>query len=101
MWLMALFDLPVGTDIQRKHATQFRKLLLSNGFLRLQYSVYGRFFPSEEASVPVRTAVRQAVPEEGHVRLILLTDRQFGKMEVFHGENRLESETAPRQLLLF
>ncbi len=101
MWVMALFDLPVQTDQQRKRAAQFRKLLLSNGFIRLQYSVYGRFFDSEEASLPTRRTLRGAIPEDGHVRLILLTDRQFGKMEVFHGQNAEEAEQTPRQLLLF
>jgi len=101
MWLIALFDLPVGKASQRKRANQFRRLLLTKGFIRLQFSVYGRFFESEEASLPIRSNVRQSVPEQGHVRLILLTDRQFGKMEVFHGESQLETEPQPQQLLLF
>ena len=40
MWLFCFFDLPVKTKAERKAATQFRKLLLGDGFNMLQLSVY-------------------------------------------------------------
>jgi CRISPR-associated protein Cas2 len=41
------------------------------------------------------------VPPEGQVRLIAITDHQFGEMDVFAGKSRHEPESAPSQLLLF
>jgi CRISPR-associated protein Cas2 len=42
MWVMVMFDLPVGSKEDRKNYSQFRKKLLENGFRIMQYSVYAR-----------------------------------------------------------
>lgn len=41
-WLMAMFDLPVLLEEERKEAARFRKSLLDDGFIMIQYSVYSR-----------------------------------------------------------
>ncbi|MFB3829163.1 MAG: CRISPR-associated endonuclease Cas2 [Bryobacteraceae bacterium] len=101
MWLFALFDLPVETKDHRREYTQFRKALLREGFVMLQYSVYARHGVSEEAVETVRGHVRQALPPHGQVRLLAVTDHQFGRMEVFFGKKRSRSEDPPAQLMLF
>lgn len=42
MRLMIMFDLPMDTAIERKEYQQFRKKLINEGFLMIQYSVYER-----------------------------------------------------------
>ena|SRR3972149_8224701 len=101
VWLFAMFDLPVKTQAQRRRYAQFRKLLLHDGFCRMQYSVYARYCPSEEAAAPHRDLVRAGLPDEGQVRVLAVTDRQFGKMENYVGKKRKGAEEAPRQLMLF
>ena len=101
MWLFVVFDLPVVTKKARRDYTRFRKSLLAQGFTMLQYSVYARFCPSEEAGIAYRYRVRLALPPEGEVRLLSVTDRQFGKMEVFMAKKRKPAEKPPEQLLLF
>jgi CRISPR-associated protein Cas2 len=101
MWLFAMFDLPVDSPRARKRYTEFRKTLIKQGFSMLQYSIYARYCASEEASVLHRSVVRRAIPPEGYVRLLLVTDRQFGKMESFVGEIREAAEKPPSQLQLF
>lgn len=101
MWLFAMFDLPVETKELRRAYAQFRKHLLSEGFSMLQYSVYARHCPSEESGEAVRNRVRLSVPSHGQVRLLTVTDRQFGKMEVLYGKNRAPVEEAPQQFMLF
>jgi CRISPR-associated protein Cas2 len=101
VWLFAMFDLPVNSEEARRRYARFRKLLLEHGFSMLQYSVYARCFPSEEASDAVRRRVRSALPTHGQVRLLAVTDCQFGKMEVYEGKSRQETENATDQLLLF
>lgn len=98
---MAMFDLPVDSRKMRKAATRFRKSLLERGFSMLQFSVYARFFQSQEASETYRKQIHYEIPECGSVRLITLTDAQFGKMEVFDGKKRQDPEAPPGQLLLF
>jgi CRISPR-associated protein Cas2 len=101
MWLIAMFDLPVETKENRRHYTRFRKMLLKDGFMMLQLSVYARYIPSEEAAEVHRRTVRLAVPPLGEVRIIAITDHQFGKMEVFYGKKPREPEQPPLQIMLF
>lgn len=101
MWLVAMFDLPVDTKKARKAYSQFRKTLLKRGFTMLQYSVYARYCVSEEASDVHRKHVERALPDDGQVRVMAITDRQFAKMEVFFGKNRAVGEKALDQLMLF
>ena len=101
MWLFALFDLPVGSKFQRRAYTRFRKKLLEQGFTKLQYSVYAQYCPSEDASLAKRRVVRDALPEEGQVRLVSITDKQFGAMEIFLGKLPDEPESPLGQGLLF
>jgi CRISPR-associated protein Cas2 len=96
-----MFDLPVDTKAARKRYAKFRKLLLEEGFSMLQYSVYARYNASEEFADAIRRRVRQALPPDGQVRVMAVTDRQFGKMEVFLGKTRTKPESAPTQLFLF
>jgi CRISPR-associated protein Cas2 len=101
MWLFAMFDLPVDTREARKRYVRFRKALLREGFMMLQFSVYARYFASEEGSESHRKRIRAIIPSEGQVRLMAVTDKQFGKMEVFYGKTAQEPEKAPEQLMLF
>lgn len=101
VWIFALFDLPVDSKDARREYTRFRKSLLKHGFTMLQFSVYARYCPSEEASVAHRNAVRSVLPADGQVRLLSVTDGQFEKMEVFFGEKREAVEDPPLQIMLF
>jgi len=101
MWLFALFDLPVDSTEARRDYARFRKSLLAQGFTMLQFSVYARYCPSQEASQVYRGRVQEALPPRGEVRLLSVTDRQFAKMEVFLGKTVRPAEKPPDQLLLF
>ena len=101
MWLLAMFDLPVETPENKRNYTRFRKAMLKDGFMMLQFSVYARYIPSEEAAEAHRKTIRSVIPPHGQVRLIAITDHQFGKMEVFNGKKLREPEEVPEQILLF
>lgn len=101
MWLFAMFDLPVDTKDHRREYAQFRKKLQGAGFTMLQFSVYAKHLPSEEASESLRAKVRAALPAHGQVRLMAVTDHQFGKMDVFYGRKRRAAEEPPLQIALF
>lgn len=101
MWLFVFFDLPMDDRKARREYVRFRKRLLELGFSQLQYSVYARPFPSEEAMQPYRQDIRESLPPDGEVRLLPVTDRQFGKMESYVGKLRKKNEEPPRQLMLF
>jgi len=60
-----------------------------------------RYLPSEEAADAHRSTIRAVIPPLGQVRLMTVTDHQFGKMEVFYGRKPREPEDIPEQILLF
>ena len=98
---MAMFDLPVKTKEDRREYVRFRQALLASGFVMLQFSVYARFLPSEDASVIYRKVVRAALPPGGEVRVMAVTDHQYGRMEVYFQKKRKSVESPPDQLGLF
>ena len=101
MWIVALFDLPTDTKESRRAYTQFRKKLLQQGFSMLQYSVYARYCPTDKRAEVFRKRISQFLPDDGEVRVISITDIQFGKMHVFHGKRRKAPEKAPQQYEIF
>lgn len=48
MRMLCMFDLPVETDEERRSYRIFRKNLIQEGFVMMQYSVYVRVCPSRE-----------------------------------------------------
>lgn len=101
MWLFAMFDVPVLTKPQRRRYARLRRALIASGFTRLQYSVYAKHVPSEEAAKPLRQQIRRLVPPDGEVRLMAVTETQFGRMGVYQGKARVAPEKPLEQLLFF
>ncbi|QDT65270.1 CRISPR-associated endonuclease Cas2 [Calycomorphotria hydatis] len=101
MWMVAMFDLPVQTKVERRAAARFRKMLQREGFSMLQLSVYARYCGSEESAKTFRNRIGKSLPKDGNIRLIKITDHQFGKMESFIGKKPVENESTPNQLELF
>ena len=101
MWVLVLFDLPTETRTDRKVATRFRKNLLDDGFSMFQFSIYLRFCASREnADVHIRRT-KMNLPKKGKVCIMQITDKQFGMIELFHGQKEVEPETPTQQLELF
>ena len=101
MWLLTMFDLPVDTKKARRAYAQFRKNLLKDGFTRLQFSVYVRHCASEENTDVHVERVQAFLPDDGEVRLLTITDKQFERMRVFWGNTRKKPEEPPCQLQFF
>ena len=101
MWLLTMFDLPVDTPRARKAYTAFRKALIKDGFTMMQFSVYVRHCASEENADVHEGRVAVALPDDGEVRILRITDKQYERMRVFLGKMRKPTEQPPRQLELF
>lgn len=101
MWIVAMFDLPVDTKAARREYTIFRKALIRDGFARMQFSVYIRHCASRENAAVHMQRVERAIPPDGEVRVIQITDKQFERMAVFFGKRRKPPEPAPAQLEFF
>lgn len=101
MWVLVFFDLPTETKKERKASVDFRKRLLSDGFQMFQFSFYMRHCPSvENARVHIKR-VKSFLPEYGNVGIMMVTDKQFGSMELFYEKKPKKVPEQYVQLLLF
>jgi len=101
MWVIVMFDLPTETKTDRKYATKFRTDMLKDGFTMFQFSMYLLQSPSlENADVHVKR-VKKMLPPKGHVGILVITDKQFGMMEIFRGRETDKPPTGVQQLELF
>ena len=93
MRLLCMFDLPVETDTERRAYRNFRKNLIKEGFVMMQYSVYVRICPSREYAKRLEMRIKQFTPAEGNVRLLCVTEKQYEDMTLLVG-SRSTAETA-------
>lgn len=101
MWVLVMFDLPTETKPDRKNASKFRNDMLKDGFTMFQFSMYLRHCPSREnADVHVKR-VKKLLPPKGHVGILVITDKQFGMMEIFRGKDPDKPPVGAQQLELF
>lgn len=101
MWVLVFFDLPTETAAERKIYAKFRKDILKDGFQMFQFSIYLRHCASREnADVHIKR-VKKLLPEKGHVGIMCVTDKQFGQMEIFHGQKTIQAAAPVQQLEMF
>ena len=100
VWLIVLFDLPVATKPQRSAATRFRHNLLDEGFEMSQFSVYLRHCAGKEQADSLADRIALAMPKEGKVHMIQITDRQYENIRTFRGRKREQGPRNPAQLVL-
>nr|WP_289038668.1 CRISPR-associated endonuclease Cas2 [uncultured Allobacillus sp.] len=81
-----MFDLPVETKKQVRVYTKFRKELIKQGFLMMQYSIYIKSCLNKEQAEGATKHVMRVLPKEGHVRSLIITEKQYEKMNILVGE---------------
>lgn len=86
MRVIVFFDLPTETLENKRSYRTFRKFLLKKGFLMLQESVYCKLTLNQSVSNSIVEAVRKNRPSDGLVQLLVITEKQFAKMECICGE---------------
>lgn len=101
MWLFVFFDLPVVTKKERKESALFRKNLMKDGFVMLQFSVYIRHCASYESMQVHIKRVKSFFPPAGMVSLLCVTDKQYSEIINFWGKSDKKVPTSPLQLEIF
>jgi CRISPR-associated protein Cas2 len=86
-WILVMFDLPVMTDDERRVATRFRKELLDDGYMMIQFSVYARPCVTFDTMETHAKRIQIYTPAAGNVRIIFFTDQQWGRSIVVVGPN--------------
>ena len=100
-WLMAMFDLPVLLDEERKEATRFRNALLDDGFIMIQYSIYVRICKNQDDIFKHISRVKSFTPQKGNIRLLQVTEKQYEQMIMLRGiKNDDEKESNNSMIII-
>ncbi len=87
MRMVVFFDLPTETAAERREYSRFRRLLVKNGFLMMQESVYCRMVLNATSLKTVTDILRKGKPASGLVQLLTVTEKQFAGMTYLTGSH--------------
>lgn len=90
MKVIVFFDLPVSTKERRKEYARFRKNLINEGFFMIQFSVYARTVRNSDDAKKYTGIIKSFLPDEGSVRIMSVTDKQYNSMEIVVGQKTEE-----------
>lgn len=93
MRMICMFDLPADTSQEQRIYRTFRKNLIKEGFIMIQYSVYMRTCPNRDYCKRLEKRIQKFVPEKGNIRLLTITEKQYDDMKIFIG-SKSETEKA-------
>lgn len=99
MRVMLLFDLPVVTNEDLRTYRQFRRFLLKSGFIMMQESVYTKLALNSTVANSIMEAVRKSKPKKGLVQMLLITEKQFARMEFVVGFGQTEYIDSDERLI--
>ena len=100
MRMICMFDLPVETESEKRAYRDFRKNLIKEGFVMVQYSVYVRTCPSREYGLRLEKRVKKIVPNKGNVRLLTITEKQYNDMKILVGSKKMVEEAKGAERLI-
>lgn len=100
MRLLVFFDLPTDSSEDKRNYRRFRTMLIKNGFMMLQESVYCRMFLTPSSEQAVMDVIRKNKPPVGSVQLLSVTEKQFAKSEYLVGEFHSEMIDSDERLII-
>jgi len=100
MRMIVFFDLPTETAADRREYRKFRKMLIKNGFLMMQESVYCRLLLNQTMQISVQNTIRKNKPPGGIVQSLVITEKQFAGMEYIVGESKTDVINSDERLVI-
>lgn len=86
MRVIVFFDLPTYTLEDKREYRTFRKFLLKRGFIMMQESVYSKLALNTTVANGIVANVKENKPKNGLVQMLVITEKQYSKMEYVIGE---------------
>lgn len=100
MRIIVFFDLPSVTYEEKREYLRFRKLLIKSGFLMLQESVYSKIALNTTSSDALLKHIKLNKPKDGLVQVLVITEKQFSKMEYIIGESKSDVISTEERLVI-
>lgn len=101
MRMIVMFDLPVKEKSAQREATKFRNFLIKDGYHMVQYSVYVRVCNGYDVVETHKRRLLQNLPENGSVRLLTITEKQYQSIEVLLGNLTQDDDPVAYEQLTF
>ncbi|MDM0493530.1 CRISPR-associated endonuclease Cas2 [Clostridium perfringens] len=102
MRILVFFDLPVVEKEDRKEYQNFRRFLLNDGYLMIQFSVYSRICNGIDGVNKHVARLKENLTPKGSVRYLQITEKQYTEMKFLVGSpKKQEKKINSRQLNVF
>ena len=101
MRVIVFFDLPSVTIVDKKEYLKFRKLLIKEGFIMMQESVYCKIALNNTVASLIKNKLRKLKPKEGLIQILTITEKQFASIEFLCGEAQKTVIDSEERLLIF
>lgn len=85
MRLIVLFDLPMNSKSEVRVYNTFRKWMIENGYIMMQFSVYSKIFSNRDSCTKHIAQLRKSVPSRGQIRIMMVTEKQYSSIEIIVG----------------
>ena len=99
MRMIVFFDLPTETEAERREYRKFRKVLIKNGFIMMQESVYCRMVLNATVRDSVAETIKNGKPPDGIVQLLTVTEKQFSGMTYITGQYKTDVVDSDERLV--
>lgn len=88
MRVIVFFGLPTESLEDKREYRNFRKFLIKKGFLMMQESVYCKLALNTTVADGIVQAVRSNKPARGLVQMLVITEKQYNRMEFVVGSGQ-------------
>ena len=85
MRVLLCFDLPMEEKDEKREYVQFRKHIIKNGYIMIQYSLYMKYINTQSKFEQEYKRILKIVPKGGNVRMFYLTEKQYSEMKYLSG----------------
>ena len=100
MRILVFFDLPSVTSEEKSEYLKFRKTLIKSRFLMMQESVYSKLALNTTASDAIVDSIKKNKPKSGLVQMLVITEKQFSRMEFVIGESKSDVLSTEERLVI-
>ena len=90
MRMIVFFDLPTESEADRREYRKFRRMLMKNGVIMMQESVYCRMVLNATVQKSVADTIKREKPPDGIVQLLTVTEKQFSGMTYITGNYKTD-----------
>lgn len=100
MRMIVFFDLPTETAKDRREYRKFRKMLINEGFLMMQESVYSKLALNMSVVNSQKNKLEASKPKKGIVQILVITEKQFASIDTVVGSVKAKGLDSTERLVV-